>query len=77
MGQGQAVVAGGSLAGMAVAQAPAETFGTVTLLERDDCPPACDGFRVGCPCPTSCGVPATRGRPVTASPASARRRGRP
>jgi 2-polyprenyl-6-methoxyphenol hydroxylase-like FAD-dependent oxidoreductase len=49
MGYGHVVVAGGSLAGVAAAQALAETFETVTLLERDDHLPAGQGFRRGVP----------------------------
>jgi 2-polyprenyl-6-methoxyphenol hydroxylase-like FAD-dependent oxidoreductase len=49
MGYGHAVVAGGSLAGLAAARALAETFDTVTLIERDDYPPTGQGFRRGVP----------------------------
>jgi 2-polyprenyl-6-methoxyphenol hydroxylase-like FAD-dependent oxidoreductase len=47
MGYGHAVVAGGSIAGLAAAQALAETFDTVTLVERDDYPATGEGFRRG------------------------------
>jgi 2-polyprenyl-6-methoxyphenol hydroxylase-like FAD-dependent oxidoreductase len=49
MGYGHAVVAGGSIAGLAAAQALADTFDTVTLIERDDYPPTGQGFRRGVP----------------------------
>jgi 2-polyprenyl-6-methoxyphenol hydroxylase-like FAD-dependent oxidoreductase len=49
MGYGHAVVAGGSLAGLAAAQALAESFDAVTVLERDDYPPGGQGFRRGVP----------------------------
>lgn len=49
MGYGHAVVAGGSIAGLASAQALAETFDTVTLVERDHYPPSGEGYRRGVP----------------------------
>jgi 2-polyprenyl-6-methoxyphenol hydroxylase-like FAD-dependent oxidoreductase len=49
MGYGHAVVAGGSLAGLAAAQALAATFNTVTVVERDSYPPTGEGFRRGVP----------------------------
>jgi 2-polyprenyl-6-methoxyphenol hydroxylase-like FAD-dependent oxidoreductase len=49
MGYGHAVVAGGSIAGMAAAQALASTFDSVTLLERDDYPHPGDILRRGVP----------------------------
>jgi 2-polyprenyl-6-methoxyphenol hydroxylase-like FAD-dependent oxidoreductase len=49
MGYGHAVVAGGSMAGLATAQALAETFDAVTLVERDDYPARGDEFRRGVP----------------------------
>jgi 2-polyprenyl-6-methoxyphenol hydroxylase-like FAD-dependent oxidoreductase len=49
MGNGHAVVAGGSMAGLAAAQALAETFDAVTLVERDDYSPNGEGFRRGVP----------------------------
>jgi 2-polyprenyl-6-methoxyphenol hydroxylase-like FAD-dependent oxidoreductase len=49
MGYGHAVVTGGSVAGLAAAQALAGTFDTVTLLERDRYPATGDGFRRGVP----------------------------
>ncbi|WP_395110176.1 FAD-dependent oxidoreductase [Actinomadura sp. SCN-SB] len=42
-------MAGGSIAGLATAQALAETFDTVTLVERDGYPPRGEGFRRGVP----------------------------
>jgi 2-polyprenyl-6-methoxyphenol hydroxylase-like FAD-dependent oxidoreductase len=49
MGYGHAVVAGGSMAGLTAAQALAETFDTVTLVERDDQPATGERYRRGLP----------------------------
>jgi 2-polyprenyl-6-methoxyphenol hydroxylase-like FAD-dependent oxidoreductase len=49
MGYGHAVVAGGSMAGLTAAQALAETFDTVTLIERDDHPATGERYRRGLP----------------------------